>query len=179
MQAWRKNKWVWLGLAVLCLVALAVGIYLRAFHRYPPAELLQDLQAGIAVRDVKDANERFAQYLEKRYGPMKDPANRQKAFLDFFNVDHIRALQFMVAHSPVEQRQANIQATADWVANYRATMTTAERAALAAQLTSPSGRRMLRQATAQHNSQDIYYRGSTLPVISQLLRTIHEVEGKP
>lgn len=178
MKAQSKKRLVWLALAMVCLAVLAAGIYGRVFRRYPPPELMQDLQAAIAVRDVKNADERFGQYLERRYGSMDDPANRQKAFLDFFNVDHIRALQFMVAHSPAEQRQANIQATADWVANYRLTMTAAERAALAGQITSPEGRQMLRKATAQYNSQDVYYRGSTAPVISQLLRTIHDVEGK-
>ena len=32
---------------------------------------------------------------------------------------------------------------------------------------------MLRQATAQYNSQDVQYRGQTAPVISQLLKTIN------
>jgi len=167
------------ALALVGLVAIATGVYIHKFRNYPPAGLMRDIQAGIAVRDIKDADQRFQRYLEKRYGPMSDPANRQKAFLDFFNVDHIRALQFMVAHSPADQRQANIQATVDWVANYRTTLTAQERTKLAAQLQSAAGRQMLRMATAQYNSQDIYYRGSTAPVISQLLRTIHEVQGTP
>lgn len=164
------------GVSVLLLLGIAGFVYVRVFHRYPPAELMQDIRAGIAAREIKDPDERFKKYLEQRYGPMSDAANRQKAFLDFFNAEHIRALQFMVKHSPTNQRQANIQASADWIAKYRTTMTPQERAVLSAQLQSETGKTMLRKATAQYNEQDVYYRGNTAPVISQLLTTIHEIQ---
>jgi hypothetical protein len=109
---------------------------------------------------------------------MTEAANRQKAFLDFFDPEHIRALQFMVAHTPKEQQLENVAACAKWVAQYRSTLTAAERAALGARLGTPSGQQMLKRATAQYNAQDIYYRGQTAPVISELLRTIHEVRGR-
>jgi hypothetical protein len=137
---------------------------------------MRDIKAGVAVRDIKDPDQRFAKYLEGRYGPMTEAANRQEAFLDFFNPEHIRALQFMVAHSPKEQQLDNIAASAKWVANYRNNLTAAERLALRAQLGSADGQRMLKRATAQYNAQDVYYRGQTAPVISQLLQTLHEVQ---
>ena len=163
-------------MSIVAVFALAGFLWMRVFHHYPPAELMKDIRAGIAVREIKDPDERFKKYLEQRYGSMSDAANRQKAFLDFFNTDHIRALQLMVKHSPEGQRQANIKATADWIAKYRTSLTTSESTALRAQLQSDAGKAMLKQATAQYNTQDVYYRGSTAPVISELLTTIHEIQ---
>jgi hypothetical protein len=176
MRSKRVRILGWAGISAVVLLALAGFVWVRMFHDYPPAELAQDLRAGIAVREIKDPDERFQKYLEHRYGSMSEAANRQKAFLDFFHADHIRALQFMVKHSPAAQRQANIKASADWIAKYRATMTAQERAALNAQLQSATGKAMLKKATAQYNSQDVYYRGNTAPVISQLLTTLHEIQ---
>jgi len=169
----------WIGGTLVALLALGAIGYKRVFHGYPPKELMHDIRAGVAARDIKDPNARFAKYLENRYGSLEDSANRQKAFLAFFDPEHIRALQFLATHAPESQRKANIQASADWVAQYRNNLTPAERASLASQLNSDTGRQMLRQATAQYNSQDIYYRGQTAAVISQLLTTIHEVQGNP
>jgi hypothetical protein len=69
-------------------------------------------------------------------------------------------------------RQANIDASAKWLVQYRESLTPAEREELGAELQSPDGRAMLRAATAEYNSQDVAYRGQTVPVISQLLTTI-------
>ena len=176
-KAHGKKLLVGLGIGVALLSAIGVIGYYRVFRGYPPQELLQDIKAGVAVREIKNPDERFTKYLEHRYGPMADAANRQKAFLDFFNPEHIRALQFMVAHSPKEQRGENIAASAKWVAQFRTGLTATERAALRRTLESDSGHLMLRRATSQYNSQDIYYRGATAPVISELLRTIHEVQA--
>lgn len=175
-----RGRKLWIGLGAGLLVLLVIGVigYVKMFRGYPPRELMQDIKAGVAVREIKDADARFAKYLERRYGPMSEAANREKAFLDFFNPEHIRALQFMVAHSPPDQRGENIAATAKWVAQFRAGLAPAERAALSEKLKSDSSRLMLKRATAQYNSQDVYYRGATAPVISELLRTIHEVQGR-
>jgi len=171
-----KKVAIWASGILIALVAFGVIGYLRAFHRYPPKELLQDIKAGVAARDIKDPDKRFEKYLEGRYGSMDDPANRQKAFLAFFDAEHIRALQFLATHAPENQRLANIAASAKWVEKYRTNLTPEERAALSAQLNSDAGKQMLKKATATYNSQDIYYRGSTAPVISQLLTTIREAQ---
>jgi len=175
-----RGRKILVGLGVGLLVLLAVGVigYVKIFRGYPPQELMQDIKAGVAVREIKNADERFTKYLAIRYGPMSEAANREKAFLDFFNPEHIRALQLMVAHSPPDQRSENIAATAKWVARFRANLTPAERATLRAKLASDSSHLMLKRATAQYNAQDVYYRGATAPVISELLRTIHEVQGR-
>ena len=166
---------IWIGGLVLVLLGVGGYAYLK-YRGLPPRELLLDVNAGVAVRKVKDPDQRFAQYLSLRYGSLDDPANRQKAFLDFFNPEHIRALQFLVANSPKNQRLANIAASANWVAQYRESLTAAERAALNTRLNNEAGKHMLRQATSQYNAQDVYYRGQTAQVISQLLKTIHEVQ---
>lgn len=169
-----KKVILWAGGILLVLLAFGVIGYLRVFHKYPPKELLQDIKAGVAARDLKDLDQRFEKYLAGRYGSMDDPANRQKAFLAFFDAEHIRALQFLATHAPEDQRLANIAASAKWVEKYRTNLTPEERANLAAQLNSDAGKQMLKKATATYNTQDIYYRGSTAPVISQLLTTIRD-----
>ena len=98
--------------------------------------------------------------------------------MDFFNVDHVKALQVMVKHIPKEQQQASIQATSRWIENYRQSLTPEESAALKAQLLTPEGQATLRRATSQYNSQNVEYRGQTVPVISQLLKTIASVQAQ-
>ncbi len=137
---------------------------------------MKDIRAGLAARDLKNPDDRIGKYLEGRYGPMSFPENRQKAFVDFFDVEHIKVLQLLATHSPEQHRQANIDAMARWVAGYRESLTAQERASLNARFQTPEGKAMLRRATAQYNSQDVRYRGSTAPVISELLRTLNAVE---
>ena len=166
----------WRVTGVVILLAVIVGaVVVHRVRRLPP-ELMKDIRAGIAARDVADPDQRFRKFLEGRYGTLADPANRKKAFLDFFNVDHIRALQLLVKHSPADRRQANINATAKWLEDYRNSLSAQERADLSACFQSPEGRAMLQSATAQYNSQDVNYRGQTIPVISQLLTTIASLQ---
>lgn len=172
----RRIGWRVAGIVLaLLLVAGAIGFF-TVRKRIPP-EFSKDIRAGLAARHIQDPDERFHKFLEMRYGPMSDPANRQKAFLDYFNADHIKALQLMVKHSPEAQRPGSIAAAARWVEGYRNSLTQPERAALRAQLQSPEGVTMLRRATALYNSQDVHYRGQTAPVISQLLTTIGSLQN--
>ena len=171
----RRLYWRFTGITLLVLAIAGAAVIQHFRHRLPP-ELMQDVRAGIAARHISDPDQRFEKFLEGRYGPLTDPANRQKAFLDFFNIDHIRAMQLMVKHSPENMRQANIDASAKWVEHYRQSLSAQERADLSGRLQSPEGRSMLQKATAQYNSQDVQYRGQTAPVISQLLKTIGSLQ---
>lgn len=163
---------------VLAAAVVAASVVALAMWRRPlPPGMMQDIQAGIAARNIPDADQRIARYLELRYGPLTNPENREKAFLDFFNKDHIDALHLMVKHSPAHQRQANVDAMAKWVEGYRKSMTDDERRTLNAKFSTPQGASMLHQATARYNSQDVQYRSATAPVISQLLRTISSVQN--
>jgi hypothetical protein len=170
----RVLRWSCLFASALLAVAMAAGLWL--LRHKPPRYMMKDIRAGLAARHIADPDARLRKYLEERYGSMSDPAHRQEAFLDFFNLDHIKSLQFLVKHAPAERRQDSIDAMARWLADYRASLTTEDRAALNAQFQTPEGQVMLKRATAQYNSQDVHYRGNTVAVISQLLRTIHEVE---
>ena len=171
----RRLFWRVAGITTLVFIVAGAVLVQHIRHRLPPG-LMLDIRAGVAARDIPDADQRFEKYLEGRYGPMSDAANRQKAFLDFFNIEHIKALKLLVQHSPENLRQANINATAKWLQHYRESLNPAERADLAARLQSPEGRTMLQQATQQYNSQDVRYRGQTVAVISQLLTTISSLQ---
>jgi hypothetical protein len=162
------------GIGVVLVVAGAV-FWIRTFHHYPPKEIMKDVRAGLAARHIREPQARVETFLESRYGPLTDPANRETAFLGFFDVDHINGLTFIVSHTPAAQKQANTQAMADWIANYRATMSSEERAALQSHLNSASGQAMLQRATAQYQRQDVYFRANQKPVIAELMTTLAEL----
>jgi len=169
----RTRKVLWVGAVGTLIVALGVTFWIRTFHRYTPLEVVQDIRAGLAARHAPQPVERF---LELRYGPLTEPANRQKAFLDFFNVGHIEGLHIIVTHMQNGERQTNIAAMARWVAEYRRTMSAKEKQALNARLSTAEGRRMLRQATAQYLRQDVHYRAATAGVITELMTTVVAVQ---
>jgi plasmid stability protein len=157
------------GAVALIVVAIAAGYWLYRFGRYTPAEVRADLRAAVAARD---APQPVARFLELRYGSMADPANRRKAFLDFFNPGHIEGLQIIVRHTPDHMKASNTLAMAEWVASYRRTMTAQEKAALGAYFKSEAGRARLRQATSRYLAQDVHYRAHTAPVIRELMMTV-------
>lgn len=165
----------WGGGLIVLLGTVAALLWLHTFRHYAPKEVMKDLRAGLAARHFADPTTRVEAFLQARYGPLTDPANRQRAFLDFFNLDHIKGLNFIVSHAPPEQRRANTQAMAQWVASYRHTMSPEERAGLQEALETDAGRAMLRQATAQYQSQDVYYRGAQQPVVAELMATLAEL----
>lgn len=140
---------------------------------------MRDIRAGLVARPIRDPDSRIAKYLEARFGDLSNPANREAAFVAFFDVEHIKALQLLVRHAPEKQRQASIDAMARWLAAYRDSLSSRESAALNARFQTDEGRAMLRRATAQYNAQDVRYRGSTAPVISELLRTLNTVDRSP
>jgi len=183
MQAQPKPKksrrlfWPIAGVAALALVV--AGAYVRHRVRQLPPELMQDIRAGIAARNIADPDQRFAKFLEGRYGVQSDPANQRNAFLGFFESDHIKAMQLLVQHSPEKQRQANIDAAANWVQHYRENLTPQQRADLIAHILSPEGRAAMKQATGVYNSQDVHYRDKSQAVVSELLTTIASLQAQP
>jgi hypothetical protein len=171
----RTKKLLWICTGTAALLAMATLYWNHRFKSYTPPEVLQDIRAGIAARNHPRPVERF---MELRYGPMNDPANRQKAFLDFFNVGHVEGLHVLVDRMPPERRKTSIASMADWVSEYRRTMTPQEKEALRQRLDSEAGRAMMRQATAQYLGQDVRYRSMTSPVIEQLMTTVTTVQGQ-
>ena len=172
----KKKVKIILGVAGGTVVAVAlVAVYwVHHFQKYTPAEVKADIRAALAARNSPRRVERF---LEVRYGPLTDPANRQRAFLDFFNPGHIQGLHLIVSHTPEEMKQANNLAMAQWIADYRRTMTSEERTALGSYFVSDAGHARLQQATALYLRQDAHYRAATAPVIRELLATVAAVQN--
>ncbi len=81
----------------------------------------------------------------------------------------------LVARTHPTQRQANIDAMAQWLADYRATMTPAEKTALGAYVNSDVGRTTIQRATAEYMREDARYRASTAGVVQELLATVATV----
>ena len=160
---------LWACAVVIVLAGLVWRLWVRQFHEYTPVEALRDLEAASRVGPAPRPVERF---MELRYGPMTEAANRQKAFLDFFNIGHIKGLNFLVAHIEPEHRQADIDAMAEWVANYRATLTPEEKAALGTYLRSDAGHSTIHQAAAEYIREDVHFRASTAGVVRELLTTV-------
>ncbi len=173
-KTWRRF-WQISGVALLTFVM--AGTYVVHRIRQLPPELMQDIRAGRAARKITDPDQRFEKFLEGRYGSQNNPTNQRNAFLGFFDPDHIKSMQLLVKHSPKDQRQANINAAAKWVQQYRENLTPAQHDDLAARLLSPEGHATMQQATAVYNSQDVHYRDQSQAVISQLLNTIASLKS--
>jgi len=170
----RRTKVIlWVGAAGFAFLTLGATLWVRHFKRYTPVEVMMDVRAGIAARNAPKPVERF---LELRYGPLTEPANRQKAFLDFFNVGHIQGMHLLVQRMPESRRQESINAMAQWIADYRRTMTPEERVMLGHYIRSGEGRTAIQQATAQYLSHDVRYRGATASVIAELMTTLAAVK---
>ena len=169
----RIKKLLWMGAGGLAAGVLAVTFWVwRAYH-YTPVEAVQDVRAALAVRNDPQPVKRF---MELRYGPQTEPANRQKAFVDFFNVGHIEGLHLLVQRMPASRRESSINGMAQWVAEYRQTMSAEEKAALKAYFQSDAGRATLQHATGKYLNHDIHYRAATAPVIAELMATLAQVQ---
>lgn len=175
MKRGKLKVIAWVVAVVFAFTAVAGWLALRWIRNGPPKEAMRDIKAAIAARHAPKQVER---YLEERYGSMTNAANREAAFLDFFNVDHIKALDFLVKHMPPERRQSNIDAMADWVSQYRTTMTDQEKEDLRTQLTSPEGVSKIRQATSQYLQQDVHYRAANAVVIAELMTTLTTLQNQ-
>jgi hypothetical protein len=153
-------------------VGVAAILWVRQFHEYTPVEAMRDFQAAARVGAASRPVERF---LQLRYGPMSNPDNRRAAFLDFFNIGHIKGLNMLVARTYPDQRQPNIDAMAQWVADYRATLTPDEKASLSAYVNSAAGQATIKQAAAEYMREDSHFRATTAGVVKELLTTLSTV----
>jgi hypothetical protein len=170
----KRTKIIILGAGFVAGALIAAGsvLWTRTFHHYSPREFLKDVRAGMAARDIQQPKARVEAFLTVRYGLLTEPANRQRAFLDLFNVDHTKALDFISGHGPADQKQADTQAMAAWIAQYRKTMSAEERTALRARINSQSGQSMLQQSTAHYMAQEESVRNAQKPVMMELTATL-------
>jgi hypothetical protein len=169
----RTKLLLWASAVVIVLAAVATVLWTRRFHQFTPLEAVQDLQAAAKARYSPKPVEK---YLEERYGPMNEPSNRQKAFLDFFNIGHIEGLYIIVSHMPGGRKEKSINAMADWVAGYRRAMSADEKAALNNYLRSDAGRSTLQRAASEYLQKDVHFRAATAPVIQELMTTVSTVQ---
>jgi hypothetical protein len=160
------------GAVGVALIVTGSALWTRTFHHYSPRELLKDVRAGLAAKDIQPAKARVEAFLTARYGPLTEPANRQRAFLDLINVDHTKALDFIAGRSPASQKQADTQAMAEWIAQYRKMMTAEERATLRTLINSPSGQSMLKQSTAHYMAQEESVRNAQKAVMMEITATL-------
>ncbi len=157
------------------LLVGGVALWRHYFHTYTPIEVAQDIRAGIKSRNAPEPVERF---LELRYGPLNESTNRQRAFLDFFNADHVEGLHVLTSHMQSQEQRTNVVAMAQWLAAYRAKMSPEEKKALSDFFGSAAGREALRRATAQYLKQDARERAATAPVIKELMATLTALQQK-
>jgi hypothetical protein len=169
----RGRRWLWIGLTLLVVAAAATGGWIWRFRTYTPAAVARDLKAAFQSRN---ASQPAVHFLELRYGPLSEPENRQKAFVNFFNVDHMEGLYRITAKMQGAQKTTNIAATAQWIADYRNNMTPEEKQSLGDYLRSPTGREALARATVEYLKRDVEYRSATAPVIAELMATIAHVQ---
>lgn len=165
----RKRKIV---LGCVAAVILGVGVWAAFVWKSDGPvlkEVAKDLKAGAMSRHAAKPFERF---MEIRYGSMNEPANRQKAFLSFFDPAHLEGMHRLVGYMREGERQTNIAASAEWIARYRDTMSQQEREALSAWVNSDEGRATLQRASAIYRSRDVQYRAATEPVIREMMATL-------
>lgn len=169
----RIKKVLWLGATLLLIVAAGVAGWIWRFRTYTPVAVALDIQAAVRARNAPNP---ARQFLENGYGSLAEPANRQQAFLGFFDLDHMEGLYRITSHMQGTQRQTNIAATAEWIADYRRLMRPEEKAALASHLGSAVGRATLQKATSAYLKRDVAYRAATAPVIAELMTTLAAVQ---
>ena len=167
----KKKVFLSLGAGV-ALFAAASGVWIWKTRGPVLRSIALDLKAGAKARH---AEKPFERYLELRYGTPTNPANRQKAFLGFFDPNHLEGLYRMNGYMKPDERQTNIAASAQWIASYRDTMSDAEREGLAAWLQSEEGRASLQHASGLYRSRDVAYRAATEPVIRELMATLASI----
>jgi hypothetical protein len=170
----KIKRLAWLGGGGLVLLLAGFLIWKYHFHSYTPMDALLDLRAAAHLRHSPDP---VGQFLERRYGPQTDPANREKAFVDFFNAGHIEGLYLIVGNRSDAQTKTLVAKVAQTIMDYRQMMSPAEKADLGTYFRSDAGRAQVHQAKSAFESKDVRFRSVTTPVIHEILTTLTEVNG--
>lgn len=171
----RIWKFFWVGIAGMILVVVVGDIlWKRQFHDYTPVAAAKDLRAAYEVRH---APEPLKQFLELRYGPQTDPANRAAAFIDFFNSAHIGALARIAHNRTDEKTRKQIDTMAKIIHGYRDNMSPEEKQTLADHFNSADGMAQVKSAAAYYQSEDARFRAVAAPVIEELMTTLAAVHN--
>jgi len=171
----RRSVLKWLA-ASFVLAALGLVVFWVSPWRPRLSEGIKaDLRAAFKLRHTPHP---ARQFLALRYGSLEDPANRQKAFLGFFDLERIEGMHRIVERMPAEKRDQNIADMAGWIADFRNGLTAGDRAALGAYLNSPAGAQMIQRATSAYLQRSVEYRSATAPVIVELMSTIDSTKNR-
>ncbi len=171
----RRTKIILSIVGAVLFLGTAGAVWLWTARGPVLRDIALNIKAGVQSRH---AAKPFERYLELRYGPMNEATNRQKVFTGFFDPTHIQGMHRLVSHMKDAERQKNIAATAEWLANHRQAMSEPEKQALADWLRSDEGRQDIQKASALFRSQDIHYRAATEPVIRELMTTLATIHQK-
>lgn len=155
----------WAGAGLLLIMGACLALWTLRFPTYTPLAVAQDVRAASQAGSVEE-------FLELRYGPLTEPTNRQKAFLDFFNPDHLEGLYRIVSLLDGERKDAVVTAMSAWIADYRRGLTSKERETLRAYINSDAGRATIQKAAAAYLREDVAYRAATAPVVAELMATL-------
>ena len=166
----KTKKLVGLALGGLLTILVAGHlVWKHRFHQYTPVDALKDLHAAA---QLGHSTNRVHDFLELRYGPQTDPANREKAIEDLFNAGHIEGLYLIVGNRTNAQTKAMVAQVAQTIADYRREMTAKEQAGLGAYFRSDAGFAQVQEATTCYQAMDARFRSVTTPVIGELLSTL-------
>lgn len=170
----RTRIWIWAGGIGVTIVALCAVLWVRRFHDYTPVEAVKDLKAGFAARHAPIPARKF---LELRYGPQSEAANRNAAFLDLFNSGHIEGLYLIVGNRSDHHTRKGIEQVAQILRDHRRDMTADEKKTLADYFNSESGKAQVQAATASYQSKDARFRAVAAPVIQELMTTLAALQS--
>jgi hypothetical protein len=162
---------LWVAAIAAVLTGAGRLYWLRTFDQYPLRELISDVRAGLATRGISEPEARMTAFLAARYGPLTEAANRQRAFLAFYDVEHTKALDIIASRGSASQKQADTQALGHWIAQYRKTMSPEERAALRTYLKSEAGSALLQRSTTNFLAQPEPVRQAQRPIMVELTTT--------
>lgn len=171
----RRLVLKWLTVSILLAALGLLAFWVSPWRPRLSEGLKADLRAAFKLRHTPHP---ARQFLALRYGSLDDPANRQKAFLGFFDLERIEGMHRIVELMPADKRDQNIADMAGWIADFRNGLSTGDRAALGAYLNSPAGVQMIQRATSAYLQRSVEYRSATAPVIVELMSTIDSTKNR-
>jgi len=163
------------GIAVMGVILMTLGtaFWIRRFHGYTPLDVIKDVQAA---EQARRGGRSVKLFLDLRYGDQTNPANRRKAFIDFFNAGHVEGLYFIVDNRTDARTRACIADAAKIFANYRQAMSPDDKESLKAYFDSNAGRTQIQQAIVSYQTKDVRFRAVIAPVVQELMTTLTAIQ---
>ena len=163
----------WIGGGGLVLLIIGWLAWRHHFHHYTPVDAVKDLHAATQAGHSLNPAQSF---LELRYGPQDDPANRNKAFKAFFNAGHIEGFYLIAGNRTDAKAKARVTQIAQIIADYRQRMSPADKAELSAYFNSDSGRDQIHEAVSDYESKNVQFRSVSAPVVQELMTSLSAIQ---